>query len=174
MRPSYLIHGLPGHPLHPPLTDATIGAYTLATIAAFAQVVGITEHAGATAWWLGLVVGLITSALTVSAGLADWLSIRWGTPLKRVANAHALVMVAATIFFVVAIVVGHRHYEHGLVGTWPFVLTLIGFATLTAGGWLGGALTYVHGMRVLSLVDEPALRSAAPLATPEKREAENV
>jgi len=28
---AYLIRGLPGHPLHPPLTDVTIGVYTFAT-----------------------------------------------------------------------------------------------------------------------------------------------
>jgi hypothetical protein len=28
MRLSYLVKGLPAHPLHPPLTDATIGIYT--------------------------------------------------------------------------------------------------------------------------------------------------
>jgi hypothetical protein len=26
-KPSYLVKGFSGHPLHPPLTDATIGAY---------------------------------------------------------------------------------------------------------------------------------------------------
>jgi hypothetical protein len=29
MNPSYLIKGFPGHPLHPPLTEATIGTYAL-------------------------------------------------------------------------------------------------------------------------------------------------
>ena len=33
MKLSYLIRGMPGHPLHPPLTDATIGAFTFATVA---------------------------------------------------------------------------------------------------------------------------------------------
>ena len=27
-------------------------------------------------------------------------------------------------------------------------LTLIGFVLLTVGGWLGGAIVFVHGMRV--------------------------
>ena len=54
----------------------------------------------------------------------------------------------------------------------PFVLTVAGFALLTLGGWLGGAVVFVHGMRVLNLVDEPALRAAAPVPTPEKEEAE--
>jgi len=52
------------------------------------------------------------------------------------------------------------------------ILTLIGFAALTAGGWLGGAITYVHGMRLLNLVEEPATRAAAPVPHEEKVEAE--
>jgi hypothetical protein len=49
---------------------------------------------------------------------------------------------------------------------------LIGFVLLTAGGWLGGANVFVHGMRVLNLVDEPASRAVSPLPLPEKEEAE--
>ena len=32
MKLAYLVRGLPGHPLHPPLTDVTVGAYTFATV----------------------------------------------------------------------------------------------------------------------------------------------
>jgi len=172
MKLSYLWHGLPGHPIHPPLTDATIGAYTSATAAAFVQVVGITSHAGAYGWWIAVVFGAITSVATVLTGFLDWLTISPGTPLKRTATTHALVMATATVFFVLAILVGHKHYSHGLVGAWPFVLTVAGFCVLTIGGWLGGAITYVHGMRVLNLVDEPALKASAPIVTPEKERAE--
>jgi hypothetical protein len=52
------------------------------------------------------------------------------------------------------------------------VLTLIGFGLLTLGGWLGGAIVFVHGMRVLSLVHEPAARASAPVPHPEKERAE--
>jgi hypothetical protein len=54
----------------------------------------------------------------------------------------------------------------------PYILTLIGFASMTLGGWLGGAIVYVHGMRVLNLVSEPAGRAAAPVPHPEKQQAE--
>jgi hypothetical protein len=106
---SYLIRGLPGHPLHLPLTDATIGAYTAPTVMGFASIVGV------------------------------------------------------------AALVGHSGYTHGAVRTGPYVLTLIGFAAMTVGGWLGGAIVFVYGMRVLSLVDEPAGRAASPLPKPERR-----
>jgi uncharacterized membrane protein len=172
MKLSYLWRGLPGHPIHPPLTDVTIGAYTFGTIMAVVQVVGITTHNGAHAWWLALVVGAISSSVTVLTGFLDWLTISPDTPLKRTATTHALVNAGASVFFVLAIIVGHKHYSHGLVGAWPFILTVIGWLLLTVGGWLGGAITFVHGMRVLNLVDEPALRAAAPVATPEKERAE--
>jgi uncharacterized membrane protein len=169
---SYLWRGLPGHPIHPPLTDVTIGAYTFATIAAFIQVVGITSHAGAFGWWLALCIGAISSLATVLTGFLDWLTISTGTPLWRTATTHALVNATGSVFFVLAIIFGHKHYTHGLVGTWPFILTVIGFCFFLVGGWLGGAITYVHGMRVLNLVDEPALKASAPIVTPEKERAE--
>jgi uncharacterized membrane protein len=173
MKLSYLVRGLPGHPLHPPLTDATIGAYTFATVAAIASKAGLADHPFAKAWWLALVVGLASSALTVLAGVVDWLSLSWGSELWKTASVHALAMVTATVFFVLAIVFGHGGYVDGAVSTGAFVLTLVGFGAMTVGGWLGGAVTYVHGMRVLNLVEEPALRAAAPVPHGEKVEADS-
>ena len=40
------------------------------------------------------------------------------------------------------------------------MLTLIGFFVLTVGGWLGGAIVFSYGMRVLNLVEEPAAARA--------------
>jgi len=39
-------------------------------------------------------------------------------------------------------------YRHGSVTTGGLVLTLAGFVALTAGGWFGGAIVFIHGMRV--------------------------
>jgi len=157
-----LLHGFPGHPIHPPLTDATIGAYTAATVLAFVDVVGLAERNAAKGWWLALLVGLIFTVPTALTGLLDWLSISPGTPLKRTATSHLLAMVTATVFFGVGAIVGYDGYTHGDVGAGAFVLTLLGFAAMTLGGWLGGTIVYVHGMRVLNLVDEPALEASTP------------
>jgi hypothetical protein len=81
-------------------------------------------------------------------------------------------MVTATVFFLIAALIGHSGYTRGAVEAGPYVLTLIGFAAMTVGGWLGGAIVFVHGMRVLNLVDEPAARAVSPLPTPEKEDAE--
>jgi uncharacterized membrane protein len=169
---SYLLKGLPGHPLHPPLTDATIGIYTFATIAALTDVLSITDHVGAEAWWFALLVGLVMTALTAVTGLLDWLTITWGSELWKTATTHMITMLSATVFFALAAIFGHDEFLSGNVHAGGFILTLVGFGLLTFGGWLGGAIVYVHGMRVLSLVDEPAQRAVAPVPHAEKRDAE--
>jgi uncharacterized membrane protein len=169
---SYLWRGQPGHPLHPPLTDATIGMYTFATVAALADVFSISDDAAAHGWWLALLLGLITTGPAALTGLADWLSITRGTPLWRTATSHLISMVSATLFFLIAVIVGKDSFDSGDITAGPLILTLIGFGLLTLGGWLGGTIVFTHGMRVLNLVEEPAARAASPLPRPEEEAAE--
>jgi uncharacterized membrane protein len=167
-----LLRGLPGHPLHPPLTDATIGSYVFATVAAILSRAGVADQPTARAWWLALIVALCWTALTALTGLLDWLQITWWTPLWRTATLHALVNLLAGALFGLAAIFGYADGWHGgAVTTGPFVLTLAGFVVLTFGGWLGGTIVFVHGMRVLGLPDEPTLKAIAPIATAAKKEA---
>jgi uncharacterized membrane protein len=172
MKLNYLWRGLPGHPIHPPLTDVTIGTYTFATVAAFAEVTGITENAGAWGWWIALVFGLIMTVPTALTGLLDWLSITRGTELWKTATLHLTAMLSATVFFALAAIFGHSSYTHGNTSSGAFVLTVVGFGLLTLGGWLGGAIVFVHGMRVLKLKDEPAGRAVSPIPDAEKEQAD--
>ena len=172
MKLDFLYRGTPGHPLHPPLTDATIGIYTFATVAAVLSKVGIAEEEAAQGWALALVVGLIFSVPTALTGFADWLQIARRTPLWRTATAHMIAMLLATGFFLVAIGAGYSDGMDGVLGDGAFMLTLIGFFVLTVGGWLGGTVVFNYGMRVLNLVEEPAARAASPVPQPEEEAAE--
>ena len=167
-----LWHGLPGHPIHPPFTDITIGTYTFALAAATADVLGISTNAATHAWWLALVFGLLSTLVAATTGFVDWLRIPSGTPLWRTATAHMVAMLLASGVFLAAVVAGKGSFDAGNVETGPYVLTIAAFLLLSVGGWLGGSVVFVHGMRVLNLVDVPARKAAAPVATPEKREAE--
>ena len=71
-------------------------------------------------------------------------------------------MVSATVFFLIALLVGHHDYVRRSLGGAPLALALIGFALLTLGGWLGGTIVFVYGMRVLAKEDEPALSAVSP------------
>ena len=172
MKADYLIRGTPGHPVHPPLTDATIGTYTFATIAAVLSALGIAEESAAKGWALALVVGLVLSAPTAITGVVDWLKISPGTPLKRTATSHLIAMVAATVFFLITALVGYGDGMDGVVGAGALILNAIAFGLLTLGGWLGGAIVFTYGMRVLDLVEEPAHRAASPIPHREEEAAE--
>jgi uncharacterized membrane protein len=114
----------------------------------------------------------VVTGPTALTGLLDWWTIERGTPLFRTATTHLIVMVSATVFFALAAITGKDEFDTGNVDAAGFLLTAVGFGLLTLGGWLGGTIVFVHGMRVLNLVDEPARRASAPVATPEKEEAE--
>src|SRR4051794_4067349 len=124
------LRGVPGHPLHPPLTDATIGAYTFATTAAVLSKLGIAEKPFAQAWWLALVVAIVFSSATILAGAVDYFTITPGTELRKTATYHALANATASVFFILAAIFGHYGYAEREVTTGSFILTLLGFAFL--------------------------------------------
>jgi uncharacterized membrane protein len=161
-RPSYFVRGFPGHPLHPPMTDGAIGSYTTAVVLGCLGTVGIAEDALAKGWWLALLVGLGFGALAALTGLVDWATITWGTPVWRTATFHMLVMVIANLLFVLAAITGYGSYTDGEIHRGALALALVGYAMLTLGGWLGGGIVFVHGMRVLNLVEEPTAKAVTP------------
>ena len=170
----FLLRGFAGHPLHPALTDVTIGLYTFAAGAAILSRLGVSDENLATAWWLALVGGLIVTVPTALTGFADWLVIRRGTALWRTATLHLSAMLTATVVFGITAGAGHADYVDRAVSGGALLLTLIGYGVMALGGWLGGAIVFVHGMRVLNLVEEPAARAVSPVPHPEKEEAEGV
>jgi uncharacterized membrane protein len=143
-----LFRGLPGHPAHPPLTGATIGMFVLATALAVLGKFGVADGKLGPATWLALIGGLLVAAPTAVTGFADWLVIAWGTALWRTATIHLTAMVTSVTLFGIAAWLQWPGYRHGSVTTGGLMLTLAGFVALTAGGWFGGAIVFIHGMRV--------------------------
>ena len=144
-----VLHGLPGHPLHPPLTDATIGMFVLATALAVIGAAGAIEDAAGKGCWLALIGGLGVALPTAATGFADWLRLEWGSAPWRTATLHLTAMVSAVALYAVAAWLQYDGYRHGDVETGGIILSVAGFAALTTGGWLGGAIVFVHGIRVL-------------------------
>jgi uncharacterized membrane protein len=143
-----LLHGVPGHPAHPPLTDATIGMFVLASALVVLGKLGVAPSKTGPAAWLALLGGLVVAAPTAVTGFADWITIEWGSPRWRTATIHLSVMVAAVCLYGIAAWLQWPGYRDGRITTGGLALAIAGFVALSAGGWFGGAIVFVHRMRV--------------------------
>jgi uncharacterized membrane protein len=157
-----LLKGYPGHPPHPPLTGVSVGAYTIAAALLVLGAAGLEEPAMARGALLATSAGLILAPPTMLTGLLDWRDLTRETPTRTLANLHLAAMLAATAAFAVSWFPGRVGYHDGRVHTAALILALAGEALLLAGGYLGGALVYVHGHRVLSQPQTPVGQALLP------------
>jgi uncharacterized membrane protein len=152
----------PGKPLHPPLTDASIGAYTAGVVMLVLGALGLEEEQMAHGALLAISVGLILAAPTAITGLLDWLDIPKGTPARSVATIHLVLMVAATVLFIATWLAQLDGYKEDEVRALALGLGLAAFAFLAVGGNIGGANVFVYGIRVLKAEDTPPREALNP------------
>jgi uncharacterized membrane protein len=163
---SSLIKGWPGKPSHPPLTDASIGAYTVGVAMLVAGALGLEEEQMAHGALLAIGGGLALAGPTALTGLLDWLGMEKGTPWRRTATIHLIVMLSATVLFALTFIAQLDGYDDGSIEALPLILGLAALATLATGGWIGGTMVYVYGVRVLKREDVAVTDALIPGRTP--------
>jgi uncharacterized membrane protein len=164
-----LIKGTPGKPLHPPLTDASIGAYTVGVAMLVLGALGVEEEQMAHGALLAISFGLILALPTALTGLLDWLDIPKGTPARTTATLHLFAMLTATVLFALTWLAQRPGYNDDEVRTLAIVLGLVSEAALALGGNIGGANVFVYGIRVLKRPDTPVEKALNPLGVEEER-----
>lgn len=155
------LRGFAGKPFHPPLTDVTTGAYTIAPILlviAFlfdgSRWAGDANKAGA---WV-LLIGGISSVATALTGYADWLNTRKGTQIRRMVNAHAWTMITLTVVVLLTLwylflAADGEHFAEPSGVTVFLALVVAGLVTV--GGTIGGSLVYDWGFNIETAKDHP-------------------
>jgi nitrite reductase/ring-hydroxylating ferredoxin subunit/uncharacterized membrane protein len=132
-----------GHPLHPPLTDVVVGAWTSSLVL---DVAGGRRARRAADLLVGL--GVVAAAPTALAGLVDAADLQG--PTRRVAVVHALGNTTALALYGLSWLArsdGHR-------GTGR-ALSMLGFGVATGSAWLGGHLSFRKGVGVDQTAFEP-------------------
>ncbi len=129
-----------GHPLHPVLTEVTIGAWTLG---ALVDAIG-AARGSRTARRTGdrlTAIGTASALPTALAGLADWTTFpEWA---ENPATLHAIGNLAAVGLYLLSIRdrrAGHRTRALAMSGV-ALVLSAV-------SGWLGGEMVYRHRVGV--------------------------
>ena len=157
-----LVRGFSGHPLHPPLTDVAIGAYTVGVVMLVLGAAGVEEEQMAHGALLAVGGGLAVTLPTALTGMIDWLEIPRGTPAWTAATIHLVTMVAATVLFVVTFVQQLEGYREDQVVTGAWIPGVLGELLLVAGGYVGGALVFVYGVRVVGRGEAPFSEALVP------------
>lgn len=138
------LHGVwLGHPLHPMLTDLPIGFWTSAFV--LDLVGGRRGRPAADAF---VAMGVATALPTAAAGAADWSEL--DAPERRSGLVHAAANLTATALYAMSFVARRRGRRARGV-----LLGLAGATAATAGGFLGGHLTYGRAAGVNAAVDGP-------------------
>src|SRR5687767_566274 len=129
-----VLHGVwLGHPVHPVLTDLPIGFWTSAFVL---DLVGGRRAQPAADALVGL--GVASALPTAAAGLADWSELN--EPERRTGVVHAAGNIAATTLYGLSFLARRRGQRRRGV-----LLGLAGATAATAGGFLGGHLTFRRG-----------------------------
>ena len=125
-----------GHPLHPPLTDVVIGAWTSALAVDWLG----GKRGGPAADWL-VALGALSALPTAAAGVNDWATLDGSN--RRLGLVHGTTNVVATGLFGaswLARKAGHRFFGR--------LLALAGYGTVSIGAFLGGHLSFRRGAGV--------------------------
>lgn len=133
-----------GHQLHPLLVALPIGLYSSASLL---DVAGGRDSR--TAARRLVAAGILASAPTALAGLADWSALGAFSRPRRVGLVHAGANSVSTLLYA-ASWKARRDGRHGRGA----LLALAGALGLSAGGYLGGHLTYAEGVGVNRNADE--------------------
>ena len=144
-----LMKSFAGKPAHAPLTDVGIGAYTVGVTMLVAGATGFQEAAMATASVLTIAVGLIAAIPTIITGLVDLFGIPADAPARTLGWWHLTLMASATGMFAWTFTLQLAGYSSGKIIILALTVGVISWVLLIAGGYLGGALTFVYGVRVL-------------------------
>ena len=124
-----VLHGVPiGHPMHPLLVLAPIGAW--ASVGLLDAVPGTARSARLLA-----AAGLVSAAPTAVAGLTDWSQLR--QKQARVGVVHATANVVAIGLYTASFVQRRRGRE--VSGK---ILAYLGLGVIFGSGFLGGHLSY--------------------------------
>lgn len=144
-----LVKGFKGKPSHAPLTDVSVGAYTIGVAMLVVGAFGFEQEAMAKGALLAISGGLIVAVPTSLTGLLDYLDLAKGSAARTLGLYHLLVMVTATVLFAATWLALRPGYADGEVTTLGLILGIAAFGLLVIGGTLGGALAYVYGVRVV-------------------------
>jgi nitrite reductase/ring-hydroxylating ferredoxin subunit/uncharacterized membrane protein len=142
-----------GHPLHPPLTDVVVGAWTSALLLDLLGGRRSEEAADRL-----VAAGVLAAVPTAASGLSDWAELRGGS--RRVGTVHALGNAAGLALHMLSL----RARRRGNRGA-GVALSATGYSIAAGSAWLGGHLAFSKGIGVDRTAFEERPEEWTPIKT---------
>ena len=151
-----VLHGKQiGHPLHPILTDITIGSWSLSWVFDLFSLLTRSRSARKAADGL-LTLGTLSAIPTALAGITDFSAIKQDAAGHGA--AHGIINSIALFFFWRSM--RNRARNHHLTG---FFYSTLGLSLMTLGAWLGGELVFSYRVGVNHVPEEQVADDWTPV-----------
>lgn len=133
------------HPLHPILVVYPVAALTLLPLADVLHLYLGDPFWATAAWWLN-VLGLVGGLVAAVVGICDMFLIR---VVRRHVSAWIHFIAGVMLLALAAAGVSLRLADPAAaIWPWGLLLSGVGLVMVVIVGWLGGALTFRHGIGV--------------------------
>ena len=135
-----------GHPVHSMLVSFPIGLWTTSFVADLI----FYFHRNTSLLLISkfmIAAGIVGAIAAAIPGIVDWLALT-EKDVTKIANWHARLNIIALIIFAISLYFRMRagaHWVHYGMRI-PFLLSFLGVVLISISGWLGGELTFKHGV----------------------------
>ncbi len=145
-----------GHPIHPMIIPFPLALWVTSFVC---DLIYAFWHHNNTLKLISkftLAAGILGGLAAAVPGIVDWLAIK-DREVGKIANWHARLNIIALLIFAASLYL-RSSYGAPMVGyrlLIPFILSFIGVILISISGWLGGDLSYKHGVGVKPQHDSP-------------------
>jgi len=140
------------HPLHPILTHLPTSLWPSALVFDLIARFGGGGNAFAQASFYAILLGLVSAALAIPAGLADWWDIKPDKPARKLGLYHMALNLTVTGVQIVNLLLRLGTLSIAVtVGRLPLALSALATVMLFVSGYLGGLMVYDQGISIARL-----------------------
>lgn len=145
-----------GHPVHPMIIPFPLALWTMSFVTDLLFYFTRQATLPLISKFL-LAAGCVGAIAAAIPGLIDWASIK-NHEVKKIANWHARLNIIALLIFAASLYLrmksgGAALVDYGL--KIPFLLSVVGVILIAISSWLGGSLSFEHGVGVKPQHDSP-------------------
>lgn len=146
---SFLLGKWLGHPLHPAIVHVPIALWVGSLVMDLLTLFHVGGNALVRTSFVAILFGLLSTALVIPAGIAEWTQIKREKPAWKLALYHMLLNVVVSLLLVGSLLLRlGDNLRLDQVPLSAFTLNFMANIVLGVSGYIGGRMVYDKGIAV--------------------------